>query len=281
MPGSAWLNFLILVCTAGVGLFSLMKDWENHQHPVRRYAVLVLILGGLIGGGINLYFSSKQAAKIEKDRASEQSAAKTRIELLQNLMTSEQTSRHNDTMLFLDRLGKLNDQLSLLKTDQKTQQLKQEIVSLQETLKTSDKASTEVVRLHSAALTFGFGSPPPDGTLSDTTTVTKVNGVVTVDIAAWNSSEVSATNGFIYLRLCITCKYAEEPEYFHQVKGTPETDRERQFQLIGSKINLETIRTKVIPPDLPGVKAFLIGVRYVCQTCVESDWRNLTVNIRE
>ena len=48
MPGSAWLNFLILVCTAGVGLFSLMKDWENHQHPVRRYAVLVLILGGLI-----------------------------------------------------------------------------------------------------------------------------------------------------------------------------------------------------------------------------------------
>lgn len=282
MTGSAWLNFLILFCTAGVGLFSLIKDWENHKHPLRRYAVLVLIVGGLICGGINLYFSSKQTAKIEKDRASEQAAAKAQVETLQKLMNTEQTSRHNDTMLFLDRLGKLNDQLSVLKTDQKTQQLKQEIISLQETLKTSDKASAEVARLHSAALAFGFGSPPPDGTLSDSTTATRTNGVVTVDIAAWNSSEVSAANGFIYLRICDPCRFVEEPEFFRHIKGSPETDRERGFTLIGRKVNLETIRLKISIANLPPqANAFMIGVCYVCQNCVENEWRPLTVNIRD
>jgi hypothetical protein len=281
MTGSAWLNFVILFCTAGIGLFSLLKDWDSHKHPLRRYTVLVLILGGLICGGFNLYVSSGRTQRAEKERASEQAAAKTQIETLQKSISDEQTSRHADTKLFLDRLTKLNDQLGHLETDQKTKQLKQEIINLQETLKTSDKASAEVVRLHSATLSFGFGTPPPAGTLSDTTTASRVNGVVTVDISVCNCSDVSASTGQIFLRVCDSCKYAEEPEYFHHNKEALEIERERTFMLIGRKVSLDTMRLKVIPPNLPEVKSFVIGIRYVCQTCVENDWRILTVRIQD
>ena len=216
--------------------------------------------------------------KAEKERVGEQAAAKAQIATLKDSIDTGNSSHRDDTKLFLDKLDKLKDQLSLLENDQKTRQLKQQIVNLQETLKATDTASAEVVRMHSAAFSFGFGEVPPEGKLSSKITLPSFLGVVSVDIKVWNSSDVTASTGEIFVRICGSCKFVEEPEHFIKIKDSEDTERVMPFQVLGPRTKFQTIRLKVlVPQQLP---AFDVGTRYSCQTCVENDFQILRVTLQ-
>jgi hypothetical protein len=254
----------------------LLKDWEAHKHTFRRYSVLALILVTLVGGSVNLWITDRHTVATDNQRAIERARAEEQIKALQKSVDAGETGRHIDTQQFLGQLAKLSSQVSELGADQKTRQLKQEIINLQETLKTSDKVTAEVTRLHSAELSFGFFEPDRNKTPPRATIAQLVDGYVSLEVTAFNHSGAAASNGFIYFRICSGCKFAAEPEPSNRVEGAMEDERETPFAMIGTNTRLQPIRMKIIPPT---PAPFAISFRYACQTCVENTWQVLTVDI--
>lgn len=89
MAGSPILNFLILLSTAGLGLFTLLKDWKAHESHRRRYAVLSLILLILIVGAVNLYVGNRKADAKERQNADEKAQAAGQIARLEKAIDLE------------------------------------------------------------------------------------------------------------------------------------------------------------------------------------------------
>lgn len=170
-------------------------------------------------------------------------------------------------------------QLGTLRTSQKTQQLRQDILSLQESLKTTDNVSAEIVRSRSSKLGFGFYTPDMNADPPSVTQGRAVEGYVPVEISVFNHSAVTAVNGEIYLRICDGCKYAEEPQRSIRIEGAMEKERVFQFGAIATRSRLEKFQVKIIPSDT--MHTFEVALRYTCQTCVENDWQVLTVRMSE
>lgn len=277
MIGSPFLTFLSLLFTAGVAIFGVIKDWEAHKSHARRYSVLVLIVLIVVVGSANLYITRRDALKREDEATAERIKSSEQIGRLEQSVEAERSSHERDTKQFLAALDRVYVRLSELKTDQHTVQLRQEILHLQEKLKTSDAVAAQVVRAHSAKLGFGFYTPDMNATPASTIQGRLVDGYVPVDVSPYNHSEVSAVNGQIIFRICKGCKFAEEPKGSLRIEGAMDEERVFQFEVISTQGRLEPIRMKVIPTDLS--RPFGLAFRYGCQTCSENDWQILTVNL--
>jgi hypothetical protein len=110
MSGNVILNIVILICTGGIGFFSLLKDWQNHKHPVRQYSVLGFLCAALVAGIWSLIVSNNL-------RQTEKAQADEKIKGLQG------------------QLSALSDKVNALPTNDKTEELKSQIAELQESLK--------------------------------------------------------------------------------------------------------------------------------------------------
>lgn len=249
MTGSSFLNFLILLSTAGLGIFALLKDWQAHKSHVRRCAVLSLIGLTCLVGSVNLYLTSRHAQEKERSDTDEKARAAEQIKRLELAVDSERQSHHSDTQDFLAALDRVYSRLGALQTDQKTRQLRQDILNLQESLTTSDKVAADVLRSRSAKIGFGFFTPNVNAIPPGVTHGRVVDGHVEVEITAFNHSETNAVQGELVVRICQGCKFAEEPEHSIHIVGAMEKERVIPFNVIGTQARLEKIRLKIIPPD--------------------------------
>jgi hypothetical protein len=92
------------------------------------------------------------------------------------------------------------------------------------------------------------------------------NGVVTITVF-FKADKLSAKNGWLIVGICGGCKYAEEPAgtVVPQVGGS--ILRERKFEEMYAGTVSEPITLKIIPPDAPYNRDFLVAGRYVCDNC--------------
>lgn len=106
ISGSLLINFLTLLCTTGLGLFSLLKDWKAHGHPLRQYSVVVLLSGAFLVGSINLWVSNAKTQRSNQQL----------VDTLRNL---------KDSTVDIERMTALNNQLQdkLLKQSDAIQEL--------------------------------------------------------------------------------------------------------------------------------------------------------------
>lgn len=130
---------------------------------------------------------------------------------------------------------------------------------------------------HSAQLLFSF---PFRNRQDIPVAVTKVplrDGVAKVDFMVVNLSEMSAIAPEIWVRICIGCTYAKEPEGFLKLPGADEHDRYKSFNALNPSVALQMMTVEIIPPK--EVKdRFQISFKYACQTCgVVKYWQTFEV----
>jgi hypothetical protein len=94
----------------------------------------------------------------------------------------------------------------------------------------------------------------------------EVSGVVTVPITLWAIGNVTAKDVTIILRICILCKYAEEPRVFLVAGTDPSSpDRKAHFDTIYpmGAVEEQVLKIKVGP----NVPHFTIAGMYACDNC--------------
>jgi hypothetical protein len=155
MSGNIFLNIITLFSVAGLGVFTLLKDWDKHQNNFRRMAVLVLIVVVLVVGLANTWISNKKAQRAETKRVADNAAYEEQIKQLRESIDRQQQARQNETAVFVDKLSGIYNEVGSLRTDERTKQLKQQIVSLQESLKTSDEVLAAAAKQGSQSASYG------------------------------------------------------------------------------------------------------------------------------
>jgi hypothetical protein len=118
-----------------------------------------------------------------------------------------------------------------------------------------------------ARMQFSFWSDAPNS--SDLVPIKEItvplNGkTVTLEFTVGNMGEATAQNVDIWIRLCITCSFAREPEGFQQFKGMPSTDRTRTLARLSVNTWMEKMTAEVVPPP---VGDFYVDFISSCDTC--------------
>jgi hypothetical protein len=262
-------NYLLSLATVGLAGLQLAKDWGAHQTSWRRAAVLFLILLLGAGGAINTYYSGKRTAAL---RAEEQGKAnrqhnedQKQIAGLQKAVETATTVQESNTKQFLLSFTGLSKELNKLQAQVKTEGLQKEAAQLRAQLEATQKALTQKAEVVS---TLG-----PLESLNETlenlgtkelSLHREPDGTLAFKVFVIDKSDVQAKSGSVFLRVCIECAFAEEPERFHKVIGAPDTEREMIFEAISAK-SLIVVPLKVKAPTFPRRIEVSVSVR--CETC--------------
>jgi hypothetical protein len=251
---SGTVPYLVIVGTIVLGLFTLLKEWEDYKNPRLRTAVGcgLIILGILTIVNLYLEFEEKQKA----------SGA---IKRLEGQVQATNDAQKENTEQFLKSFDKLSAELSKLQTQAATEELQKELAKVKGELQKTQRALAPGPK---AVLAFSFEQPPPGKPVVPSTKVRlplRADGTVRVEFTVLNLSDVYATDGEITLRICDICKFAKEPETFLRVSGQPDTARIMPFKQFPPRTSMPTMTVDISPPAAPG---FLIGIVYRCLTCV-------------
>jgi hypothetical protein len=92
----------------------------------------------------------------------------------------------------------------------------------------------------------------------------ELDGTVRFTITLANKSKVQAKSGSVYLRICQTCEFAEEPRGFHQQASEMNQDRKMDFQTLDAHAAF-FIPLRIRPP---AIRQFAVGVDARCENCV-------------
>jgi hypothetical protein len=110
------------------------------------------------------------------------------------------------------------------------------------------------------------------------TTIKLTENFVTVEFYVFNNSDVVAINGSVHFRICMACKFAKEPQEFHKIPGSPDWDRQYDFQQIYPRAALQRLSADVVPP--PAGDSFQIEVMAVCHTCPPQEPQRFKVTVQ-
>jgi hypothetical protein len=259
---SGIVPYLVIVGTIVLGLFTLLKEWEEYKSPRLRIAVGcgLIILGVLTI--VNLYLESDEKKK-----------AAGAIKSLEGQVKAANDAQTANTELFLKSFDKLSAEVSKLQTQAATEGLRNELAKVQGELQRTQKALAPPPK---AVLTFTFEpfTNPPPGSNKPIVPSTEValpilaDGTVRVEFSVLNLSDVDALDGQIALQICDDCKFAKEPAGFQRLQGQSDRERNRTFTQIYAKTSTQNMTVDVIPPKSAG---FLIGIMYRCRTCVRTE----------
>jgi len=263
MIGTAWWTFvastIILLSTAlGIAL-----DWKEHGVRKKRMRKALVVLAFL--GWIVSYFFARQGSIEAWDSNSKVAA------LIQEIKTLENNNQQ-DYERSQNQLRYLNDQLSDLRSQVKTQELKKNIGDLQKQLSVALQPKPAPILEPSFYTIEKFVEPIRETTLKLT------GNFVTVEFYVFNNSDVVAINGSVHLRICMSCKFAKEPEGFHKIPGAPDWDRQYDFQQIYPRAALQRLTADIVPP--PTGDSFQIAVMAVCHTCPPQKARDFKVTVQ-
>ncbi len=209
---------------------------------------------------------SDEKHKVERD------SDKLQIAGLNQTIETEIKNNETQYARHQQELHRLQDQLSDLKKDIATEELRKKMTALQGRL---DKAlvPTPTAVLEPSFWTIEKFVEP----ISETTVKLGTANFATVEFYVFNKSDVVALNGGVHLRICMACKFAKEPQEFHKIPGSPDWDRQYDFQHIYPHAGLQKLSADIIPP--PGSESFQIEVMAVCDTCPPQEPRKFKVNV--
>lgn len=236
------LNYLPSVATVLLAVMQLAKDWGAHQSTWRRALVLVAIMLLGTGSAINTFYSNRKSAAQHLEDQKEISGLKKAVE-------TANTDQAANTKQFVQSFKDLSGQLSGLEVQVKTAGLQREAAQLRAELEATQRALSPP----KAELEASLGEITETlGNLSvkEISVPQSLNGVVEFTINIANKSAVQAKNGSIFLRICETCEFAEEPKRFTRPVSAASYDREMIFQAINATTGIG-IPLKIKPPPMP------------------------------
>lgn len=262
------LPYLPSLATVALALLQLAKDWGAHQAHWRRALVLLAIMLLGVGGTVNTYYASK---KSEAQRIGDQQ----RIAGLEQAVKTANTNQEANTKQFVQSFGDLSGKLGNLQTQLKTANLQKEATQLRAELEATQKAMT--VPKADVQATLG---EVVEGTLENLNVkeiwvADSPDGSVGFTVHVINKSKVQARKGSIFVRLCQSCEFKEEPARFTKPIGSPTYDREMPFDLINASTEV-AIPLKVNAPTVR--KRFEVDVTVRCENCMFRDKDSLFIN---
>jgi hypothetical protein len=284
MSGSSFLSYILVFISAALLGLNLWKDWQAHGGSIRRYGYAFLIIVYVIISVGNLYLTEKRneaeksAAIDDRNRVNQESSdSRTEIVRLRQVIQTEQSSHERANSQCLASLTRLYAELSNLKTAARTSELRQHIVNLQEQLKVTEETVATANRAPKAKLDVGFLEAASDTLSNETAVKRNPDGSINVKLWVVNHSQAAAITGEIVFRICDECKFLKEPEGLQRATGSIEQDRNFPLVVLAPSSQLLFAFSILPPRGLPF--RFTIGMRYVCQTCVnDSEWHDVTVS---
>jgi hypothetical protein len=99
----------------------------------------------------------------------------------------------------------------------------------------------------------------------DTYVERRADGTVEFELAVMNTSRVQARDGTVFVRVCASCEFAQEPQGFHRVERAPSKDRLRSFDRVEPHFGL-SILLRIRPPE--GSHQFQMIVTTTCGNCM-------------
>jgi hypothetical protein len=247
-----------------LGLFQLIKEWNEYSHKWLRRCVLFVLMTVAILTFVSLHLDSK--AK-ERDRITSEGD----IRELKTKVQAANDAQANNTALFLKSFSAMSNEVSNLKAEVKTEALQKKLASVQADLEKTEKALAPSPK---AELFFTFMpfNNPPTNSLSPANPVTDIDlpmqpdGSVHVEGGALNVTSVDAADVDLNIQICDQCKYAKEPANTVKLAGFPDTIRLIKIAHVqGMQVATPIILDITVPL---GTKQFPVGFSYRCSTCV-------------
>jgi energy-coupling factor transporter transmembrane protein EcfT len=138
-----------------------------------------------------------------------------------------------------------------------------------EVAKIPPRVIVPAVKTEKAKLQFSFWPLGSDYALIDTVRVPIENEIVTVEFTAKNISTAQANNGKLWIRICASCKFAEEPQNSLILHPDDKATRLISFGILDAGVHFNPIKLKIIPP--PTGNDFIIAFYYACEKCPPVD----------
>ncbi len=279
MNSASWLSIAAIVLTSAVAIISLLKESqekrEKQEERPRRwhwYTRFGLTIAGLLTGTLLVYFGEAAKKANETKHGQEREADKLQIAGLNQAIETQTQNNETQYLRHQQELHILQDQVTGLKKDIATQELRTRMQTLQARL---DKALAPKPR---AKLECSFWTPGPQNE-SVTEIYSPAEGnVVTFSFYIMNRSDVYAKDVSLWLRICESCKFHKEPELSQHVPGAPDFDRLfKNFDLApGVAYQKLTVELEVPPPFTRAG----ISTSYRCPDCeIEKGLENMWITV--
>jgi hypothetical protein len=277
MNTSAWLSIVALFVTAASAIVSLVKEHqerrERNEQNTRQWhwhVRLGLTLLGFFTGVILIVLSARSSKASEDKHVQERAADKQQIAGLSQAVETQIQNNETQYLRHQKELGSLRDQVTDLKKDIATEDLRKKIESLEGRLDKS-LAPRPLAKLQSSFWRADLRNEPIREIYAPVD-----ENVVTFDFTLINYSEVSAGDITLWLRICKDCKYHKEPEGSRLVPGAEPTERLFPNLNLPAGVRWQKLTVEMeIPPNTNRIE---VGTRYRCSDClIEKDYQILAV----
>ena len=258
----AWLfssipYLLALVVLVGA-IVDLRKDWDKYKgSKLKMTALVVLFLGSVL-----------TLVVLREDRR-EKENARQEMRRLEGKADAANAAQVANTQLYIGSFQELNNELSELKTQVKTDALQKKLTSVQADLEATQKALAPGPKAVLAFTFWPFYNPAPPQPVVLATQArfpTNDDGSYHVEFSVLNVTDVDALDGQITLVICDLCKFAKEPAGFSKLNGQGDTERNQDFQRILARTQVSETADIIAPKN----HNFTVGISYRCHTCILS-----------
>jgi len=225
-----------------------------------------------MAGVVLIVFSSVGNKANEVKHAQERDTDKQQIAGLNQAIETQIQNNERQYLRHQQELLALRDQVTDLKKDVATQELRKKMAILQARI---DKTLTPrpLAKLQSGFLqTLGTENEIVDEIYAP------VDGsVVTFDFTLLNQSKVFAKSVLLWLRICTACKFHKEPAGAQLVPGALPSERLYSGIYLPPGVEWQKMTVEIEVPPAPTGRVE-IGTRYRCEECeIEEDYHKMGI----
>jgi hypothetical protein len=262
------------VFVATIAFVGIWKDWHEKNkrdqiHSKHVYVFLTLLTFGLLTLTlIDTQNTRKHAAEAKIESRDEIKRLETAVSI-ESANNDKQYDRNQKELLGL------RDQVSDLKTESATTELRKKITTLEAQL---DKSLTPAPK---ATLVFSFFpfAPSPENAnvpvpVTDIAEPLSADGAFHVNVGVANQTEVDAVDGEIVLQICDVCKFTKLPDGFIRHEGQSDQIINMPFVRVLAKTILPRIALDLTVPSAQYGNINL-AMTYRCRTCVIESNRSI------
>lgn len=254
------LQYAGIIVALAIYLLGLKKDWSSTSPKTRVTLATLIIMGGCVSL-VSMYESRKQS---QKERAELIAAQRSTLNTL---------SAQNDVLL--DKVIELESKVMTEELRAELSQTRNELEEMHEALSAEPKAKFILSLLAEGEMIFDLDNTRTEISLPLS------NGVVTPRFAIFNASNVYASGVKIWVQICDSCEFAEEPLHFTKIADSDYVPNMRIWNLGKSpdSTRAPVIELKIKPPPLGSPIAVTIEVR--CLECGPATRRKFWIDIED
>lgn len=268
----AYASPLILTLVALLALWKDAKDYKElakeetgdrtvrwvKQHTVSLLAGIAVIT--LLMSLLDIHSTRHQTWQDKADAQADKATRDKEIGDLRAAVNSGNELLGLQRKDFLDQFSQMSNRVTMLQTEVKTSDLKEEASQLRSELESTRKS----LQVPKATLSFSFWED--SGQNSNLASLNLENGAAKIKFDVVNGSDADALEGAIVFQACGGCKIIGTSPGFVKMDGQPDTERNWEFEHIFANSRAPRLEVTILPPH--NVNSFQIAIKYRCRTCL-------------